>query len=109
MKSPCSGCVPRRDERNDLVIRLKAKKEAEEIRTYQAALAPKRGQQFVDAWETCLSDPRTKPLYQKHTGAYRHVMLKRLRHRAVFEVDGTTVVVFQVRHTSRKASKSFGP
>lgn len=40
---------------------------------------------------------------------YRHAMLRRLRYRVEFAVIGQDVVVFQVRHTSRKPSKKFGP
>lgn len=31
------------------------------------------------------------------------------RHSVVFTVDGDTVFVYQIRHTSRRPSKRFGP
>lgn len=36
-------------------------------------------------------------------------MLHKLKYRVVFDVEGDTVFVYQVRHTSRKPSKKFGP
>ena len=36
-------------------------------------------------------------------------MLQRLKYRVVYRVDGSAIYVVQVRHTSRKPSKRFGP
>jgi len=36
-------------------------------------------------------------------------MLHKLRYRLVYRVHGSVVYVVQVRHTSRKPSKRFGP
>ncbi len=36
-------------------------------------------------------------------------MLHRLKYRLVYKVEGQLVSVVQVRHTSRKVSKKFGP
>ena len=36
-------------------------------------------------------------------------MVKRFRYRVVFALIGQEVVVFQIRHTSRRPSKKFGP
>jgi len=60
----------------------------------------------VDFYASIKADPYG---YQLRKGAYRHAMLHRLKYRVVFEVEGNTVFVYQVRHTSRKPSKKFGP
>lgn len=46
---------------------------------------------------------------QVRKGSYRHALLHKLKYRMVFEVEGNTVYIYQVRHTSRKPSKKFGP
>ena len=46
---------------------------------------------------------------QIRKGPFRHMMLHRLKYRVVFKVEGELVSVVQVRHTSRKPSKKFGP
>ncbi|MBK8339538.1 MAG: hypothetical protein IPK99_05805 [Flavobacteriales bacterium] len=40
---------------------------------------------------------------------FRHAQLHRLKYRVVFKVEGTLVLVVQVRHTSRKVSEKQGP
>jgi len=60
----------------------------------------------VDCYASIKADPCG---YQLRKGAYRHAVLNRLKYRVVFEVEGNTVFVYQVRHTSRKPSKKFGP
>jgi hypothetical protein len=49
------------------------------------------------------------PTKAKHKGPYGHVLLKKLPYRVVIRVAGKKVIVHQVRHTSRKPSKKFGP
>ncbi|MCC6400225.1 MAG: type II toxin-antitoxin system RelE/ParE family toxin [Flavobacteriales bacterium] len=49
------------------------------------------------------------PSHAKRKGPYGHAMLPKLPFRVVFEVQDEKVIVYQVRHTSRKPSKKFGP
>jgi len=60
----------------------------------------------VDFYASIKADPYG---FQLRKGGYRHAMLHRLKYRVVFEVEGNKVFVYQVRHTSRKPSKKFGP
>jgi len=60
----------------------------------------------VDCYARIKADPYG---YQLSKGGYWHAMLHRLKYRVVFEVEGNTVFVYQVRHTSRKPSKKFEP
>ena len=92
-----------------VIVQPEAQEEVDAIRIYQNGLDSKRGQRFIEAFEACLEQLRTNPSYQKRKGNYRHVMLRKLPYRVVFEVEAGTVYVYQVRHTSRKPSKKLGP
>ncbi len=59
-----------------------------------------------DCYKNILLNPQG---HQIRKAPYRYAMLHRLKYRVVFEVEGNTVYVYQVRHTSRKPSKKFGP
>lgn len=68
------------------------------------------GDRFLKALEDCYKEIRSNPHgYQVQKEPYRHAMLHKLPYRLVFEVDEGTVYVYQVRHTSRKPSRKFGP
>ncbi len=68
------------------------------------------GDRFLDALVACYADIKANPYgYQVRKGGYRYAHLHRLKYRVVFEVEGETVFVYQVRHMSRKPSKRFGP
>jgi len=68
------------------------------------------GDRFLKALQSCYKDIITNPYgYQVRKDPYRHAMLHRLKYRVVYEVDGQTVFVYQVRHTSRRPSRKFGP
>ncbi len=92
-----------------VVVQPEAQEEVNAIRVHQNGLAPKRGQRFIEAFEACLQELGANPSYQKRKGEYRQVMLRKLPYRVVYEADEDTVYVYQVRHTSRKPSKKFGP
>ena len=68
------------------------------------------GVRFLQALNECydliLSNPHG---YQTRKAPFRHAMLDRLRYRVVYKVEGDLVSVVQVRHTSRRPSKKFGP
>ncbi len=62
------------------------------------------------ALDTCYKSITKDPTgYQVRKKNYRHAMLRKFRYRVVFALTGQEVVVFQVRHTSRKPSTTFGP
>jgi plasmid stabilization system protein ParE len=68
------------------------------------------GARFLKALQDCYKDILSNPHgHQFRKAPYRHALLPRLKYRVVFEVEGNTVFVYQVRHTSRKPSKKFGP
>jgi mRNA-degrading endonuclease RelE of RelBE toxin-antitoxin system len=96
-------------KQHKVIVQPEAQEEVDAIRIYQHTLDPKRGQRFIDAFQACLEQLKANPSFQKRKGNHRHLMLHKLPYRVVFEVEGNTVFVYQVHHTSRKPSKKFGP
>lgn len=96
-------------KRYEVVVLPKVHEQVEEIRAYQHAPDPRRAERFIDAWEACIEELEHDPTKAKRKGPYGHVMLTKLPYRVVIRVAGSKVVVHQVRHTSRKPSRKFGP
>jgi toxin ParE1/3/4 len=93
-----------------LMIRLAAQAEAAEICTWYEARSKGLGNRFADALEECLRSIQRHPKgLQIGKGKFRHDLVARFPYRVVFTVDGDTVFVYQIRHTSRRPSKRFGP
>ena len=68
------------------------------------------GDRFLKALSDCYEAILANPYgFQIRKGLYRHAPLRRLKYRVVYEVEGDTIFVYQVRHTSRRPSKRFGP
>ncbi len=95
--------------RYEVVVLPHVQEQVEEIWAYQFALEPERAKRFIDAWETCIEELERAPTHAKRKGPYGHMMLTKLPFRVVIRVAGKKVVVHQVRHTSRKPSKRYGP
>lgn len=93
----------------EVIVRHQAQREVEEIYDHQHKIDPARAERFYAAWRSCLEQLGTNPSHAKRKGPYGHEILHKLPFRVVFEVQETTVIVYQVRHTSRKPSKKFGP
>lgn len=93
-----------------LQVDPKALKEVRTVYQYRELEKKGSGDRFIDALVDCYASIKADPYgYQLRKGGYRHALLNRLKYRVVYEVEGTTVFVYQVRHTSRKPSKKFGP
>ena len=85
-------------------------KEAAAIYAYREAERKGSGERFIDALIAAYARITSNPYgCQVRFGEFRHVMLARLKYRLVYRVHGSAVYVVQVRHTSRKPSKRFGP
>ncbi|MBS1938797.1 MAG: type II toxin-antitoxin system RelE/ParE family toxin [Bacteroidetes bacterium] len=68
------------------------------------------GVRFLNALNECYDLILANPYgCQIRKDPFRHVMLDRMKYRLVYKVEGQLVSVVQVRHTSRKVSKKFGP
>jgi len=93
-----------------LQVDPRAIKEVRAVYQYREREKKGSGDRFIRALVDCYASIKANPYgYQLRKGGYRHAMLNRLKYRVVYEVEGNTVFVYQVRHTSRKPSKKFGP
>lgn len=68
------------------------------------------GARFLKALNACYDRILANPYgCQVRKSPFRHVLLDRLKYRIVYKVEGHLVSIVQVRHTSRKPSRKFGP
>ncbi len=85
-------------------------KQATKIYRYRERDKKGSGEQFNDALVEAYAQIKANPFaFQLRKDHYRHAHLHRLKYRVVYEVEGNDVYVYQIRHTSRKVSKRFGP
>lgn len=92
-----------------VVVRAAAQAEAAEAFLWYEQRSPGLGGRFADALQACFHRLAVNPKLQKRKGVFRHAMVEKFPYRVVFIVEKNTVFVYQVRHTSRKPSKRFGP
>ena len=59
-----------------------------------------------ECYAIILRNPLGFQVRKKH---YRHARVQGFDYRVVFAVIGSTVNVYQIRHTSRRPSTRFGP
>lgn len=91
-------------------VQPEAQAEIQEIYDHLEEGKPGLGDRFVDGLEACCSYIRQFPFgHQVRRGHYRHAMIAGFEYRVVYMVDGGDIYVYQVRHTSRKPVKKFGP
>lgn len=68
------------------------------------------GGRFMEALGRFYDDILANPYgHTVRKAPFRHAMLHWLKYRVVYKVEGPVVSVVQVRHTSRKPSKRYGP
>ncbi len=93
-----------------LIIEPSVTREVRKIYSYRENDRPGSGLRFFTALNECYDRITENPFCcQLRKGDFRHVMLRKLKYRLVYRIHGATVYVVQVRHTSRKPSKRFGP
>jgi plasmid stabilization system protein ParE len=96
--------------KHTLQVDPKAIKELRAIHAYREREKKGSGDRFIEALVSCFASIKANPYgCQLRKGSYRHAMVQRLKYRVVYEVEGNMVFVYQVRHTSRKPSRKFGP
>ena len=76
---------------------------------YYESAKPGLGTRFQQALDECYQGLALNPTGQKRKGDFRHAMVHKFPYRVVYEVRGQMVLVYQVRHTSRKPHPKFGP
>lgn len=93
-----------------LEIKPSVTTEVAKIHTYREQEKSGSGDRFLYALSECYDRIKANPFgHQVRRGEYRYAMLNKLRYRVVYRIKGDRVYVVQVRHTSRKPSKRFGP
>ncbi len=93
-----------------LKIRHSVLNEASKIHDWYESPSKGLGGRFADTLEECLRGIQRNPKgSQLRKGKFRHDLVPRFPCRVVFTIDGDTVYVYQIRHTSRRPSKQFGP
>lgn len=93
-----------------LIVTPEAIAETARIYAYHKRLDQTLADRFDKALDACYrAITKTPSAYHIRKKNYRQPTLKRFRYREVFAIIGQEVVVFQVRHTSRKVSREFGP
>lgn len=80
-----------------------------EIFAYYEGEKPGLGHRFQHALNECYQSLALNPSGQKRKGDFRHAMVHKFPYRVVYEVRGQLVLIYQVRHTSRKPHPRFGP
>lgn len=93
-----------------LAVHPKAIGQAAEIYRYYQGIRPALAERFGRELNACYILITNNPGgYQARMRDYRHAPVKGFRYRVVYAIKGELVVVYQVRHTSRKPDKKFGP
>ncbi len=67
------------------------------------------GDRFMEALGKCYAALSENPFRQKRKGDFRHAVLQGFPYRVVYEIRDDVVVVYQVRHMSRRPHRRFGP
>ncbi|MDQ3099831.1 MAG: type II toxin-antitoxin system RelE/ParE family toxin [Bacteroidota bacterium] len=94
----------------NLIVTQEAIKEATDAYAFHKQI----GQELADRFDLTLDASfkeitLTPTAYQIRKKNYRHLILRPFRYRMVYTIIGQDVVVFQIRHTSRRVSREFGP
>ena len=93
-----------------LVVKSEAIADTAEIYAYHKQIGQALADRFDKELDACYVFITRNPTgYQVRKKNYRHVMVRKFRYRVVYVLIAQEVVVLQVRHTSRKPSKKFGP
>ena len=94
----------------ELVVRQKALMEAATVYSYYARVRPGLAEKFATRLGECYTfisrDPAALPIRK---GIFRHMMLSGFKYRVVYAIHQRQVVVVQIRHTSRRVSRRYGP
>ena len=93
-----------------LTVDPAAIREAAAIHAWREQDKKGSGERFLEALHDCYDDIRERPFgHQIRRAPFRHAMIGRFKYRLVYAVVGSEVKVVQIRHTSRRPSKRFGP
>ncbi|MEZ4759466.1 MAG: type II toxin-antitoxin system RelE/ParE family toxin [Flavobacteriales bacterium] len=92
-----------------VVVLAAAQVEAAEAYQWYEVRRAGLGERFAQALETCLKGLALEPMHQLRKDRFRYVLVEKFPYRVVYVVEGDTVYVYQIRHTSRRPSQRYGP
>lgn len=94
-----------------LVVRDAAVEDAAEAFSWYETQKSGLGMRFLLALDDCYAFIEANPLgYQLRKDDFRYARVEGFRYyRVVYGVVGTNISIYQVRHTSRRPTKRFGP
>lgn len=92
-----------------LEVKAVAIAQAAEAYAYYEEKSPGLGERFLTDLEAGYATLRATPFFQVRKTPFRYLHLRIFPYRIVYEVIADRVIIYQIRHTSRKPSERFGP
>ncbi len=93
----------------ELVIKAVAIRQAAEVYDYYRRKVPGLGDRFIGEIVEAYATLRSNPSFQVRKPPFRYLKLRKFPCRLIYEVQGNTVIVYQVRHLKRKSHRKYGP
>ncbi len=93
----------------ELVIHPRVTQEKAKIYVYRESDGKGSGEKFLNAVTECYSMIMAHPhRWQIRRGRIRHAHVEGFSYRLAFRIEGSRILILELRHTSRKPSR-FGP
>ncbi len=94
---------------HELVIHPRVTREKTKIYAYRETARKGSGERFLTSLMECYQLIMSNPfVFQVRKGNIRHAHLKKLKFRLAYKINGQSIMVLELRHTSRKPSR-YGP
>lgn len=93
----------------ELEIKAVVIRQAAEVYDHYQRNVPGLGERFIGEIVDAFATLRSNPSFQVRKPPFRYLKLRKFPYRLIYEVLGSTVVVYQVRHLERKSHRKFGP
>ncbi|MBS1937093.1 MAG: type II toxin-antitoxin system RelE/ParE family toxin [Bacteroidetes bacterium] len=93
----------------DLELKAVAIAQAAKEYAYYERKSSGLGERFIAALVEGYGTLKQNPFFQVRKAPYRYLKLRKFPHRLIYEVQGQSVIVYQLRHTKRKSHRKYGP
>jgi mRNA-degrading endonuclease RelE of RelBE toxin-antitoxin system len=93
----------------ELEIKAVAIRQAAEAYDYYQRKVPGLGERFIGEIVEAYATLGINPSFQVRKPPVRYLTLRKFPYRLIYEVQGSTVIVYQVRHLKRKSHRKYGP
>jgi len=93
----------------ELIIKAVAIRQAAEAYDYYQQKVPGLGERFIGEIADAYATLRSNPSFQERKPPFRYLKLHRFPYRLIYEVQGNSVIVYQVRHLKRRSHQKYGP